>query len=133
MTVTISQDASEIDLKWMANDPVSLAFVQEAAGPIQGNYTSKVRDRNDVELAVLVVTTARVNVPDGGGTFAAYAATLPTAASFTAASDGTHLRVTIALADSSAVPPGRHNFDIQETGGVTRWRGRVTVIKDITR
>ena len=131
MPAKISQDAAELFLEWVANDPVSLEWVQQDAGPFVGDYTMQIRDRSDTVLAAPIVTTARVAGPDG---IEWDAIDISAGDPFTADEAGSHLRVTVTLADSSDVPHSTpFGYDIQQDAGVTRWRGTVTAIKDYTR
>lgn len=109
MTVTISQDAEPVNLVWVAGDPISLAFTV-AAVDWSGAYTAQVRAQPSSTSAVLLTLTvvATFTTPDTAFTMTATAA-------------------------ANTVADGRYVWDLQQTGGVTRLRGGVTVVAQVTQ
>jgi hypothetical protein len=107
MTVTISQDAEVVDLAWVEGDPLSLAFTV-AAVDWSGTYTAKVKQYASDTAALLTLTvTATYSAPDTAFTMTATAA-------------------------ANTVPAGGFVWDLQQTGGVTRLRGKVRVEAQVT-
>lgn len=105
-TPTLSQEAEELNLQWVANDPVDVSMVALDVD-WSGTYKAEVRDQPNTRgrlLAALDVTATLVDTD-------------------------THFR--FVLADSSTVPNGGF-WDCQQDDGPTRFAGRVIVVQSVT-
>lgn len=106
---TISQASDSANLEWVEHDPVSLAFVV-AGVDWSGTYGADVR-RKRRETSERICTLIVGATYDGTDT------------SFT---------MTLSRADSASVHAGSYFWDLQQTNGVTRLRGAVTVLPGVT-
>lgn len=110
VTVIISQDAVELDLEWVAGDPVTLSFIVKDVD-WSGTYVSEIRMRQNPTAQLL--------------------GTLTVSAVFTAGV-GTAFTLTMIKANSELVPAGSWAWDMEQVGGVTRLRGTVHVVQQVT-
>lgn len=110
MTCVLSQDACELNLEWVAGDPVSLAFVVDQVD-WSGTYVAQVRRKQNPSAELL--------------------GTLIVSAVYTAGV-GTAFTLTMSEANSENVPAGSWWWDMQEVNGVTRLRGTVHVVAQVT-
>ena len=110
MAVTVSQAEEGVNLVWVEGDPISLAF-SVADVDWSGTYTAQVRAGYGTTYPSLLAltVTATFDTPD---------------TDFTLTATGTL---------SAAVPAGRYVWDLQQTGGVTRLGGVVTVRGQVTQ
>lgn len=110
MTAVISQDACELNLRWVAADPVSLSFIVRDVD-WSGSYTAQVRKRQNPTSDLL--------------------GTLTVSATYLAGT-GTTFVLSMSQALSTAIPAGSWYWDLQQVAGVTRFRGSVEVVQQVT-
>lgn len=108
MTVVLSQDAEELDLVWIEQDPVALAFA--VAEDWSGVYTVQIRTRRSPTAPLVGVLAVAAVLADGVTTFT----------------------LTMSEEASALVLAGSYYWDLQQTGGVTRLGGRVIVKGQVT-
>lgn len=103
----LTQEAECLDLGWTAFDPVELSFVVVGAD-WSGDYTAQIRKRRtrDSQLLAELDVVAVYAAPDTTFTFT--------------------------LTDSSTARFPGGFWDMQQTDGRTRLRGRVLISRDIT-
>jgi hypothetical protein len=109
MTVTVSQDAEKLDLVWVASDPVSLAFTVEDVD-WSGTYTAQIRAERSATSTLIgtLTVTATFNTPD------------------------TDFTMTMTAVNSALIAAGTYYWDLQQTSGVTRLAGKVSVQPHVT-
>lgn len=105
----ISQDASELGLRWVQGDVVGLQFTVED-NDWSGSYTAQIRRSRNASAQLLGTLTV------------------------TATLNGTDTDFTLAMSalNSAAIPHGTYYWDLQQTGGVTRLWGSVEVKPQVT-
>jgi hypothetical protein len=106
----ISQDASELGLEWVEGDPISLSFTVKDVD-WSGTYEAQVRRKQNPTSELLGTLTVTATYTAGVGTL------------FT---------LTMSAIDSGLIPAGNFWWDMQEVGGVTRLRGPVHVVSQVT-
>lgn len=106
---TLTQDAGELNLEWIEGDPVSMAVVVQAVD-WSGTYTAQIR-------AVPGLTQPLV------GTLTAVA---------TYSAPDTTFLLTMSAVNSALILAGSYVWDLQQTAGPTRLRGRVHVKGQVT-
>lgn len=108
-TVTVSQDAEALNLVWVEADPVSLAFTVEAVN-WAGTYTAQIRNAQSTSgtLVGTLTVTATFDTPD------------------------TDFTLVMSQANSALIPAGTYWWDLQQTSGVTRLKGTVSVLPQVT-
>lgn len=106
---TLVQSDDDLNLRWVAGDPVSLSFSAQGAN-WTGSYVANIRVARDPASTLV-------------GTFTA-----------TATFDGTNTNfvLTLSSGQSATILAGLYFWDLQQTGGVTRLRGTVTVDTQVT-
>lgn len=107
MRNTLSQDAIQINLEWIAGDPVTLSFVV-AGTDWSGTYTSHIRNRRNPSSTLIAELTV------------------------TATFDGTDTEFMLSLANSTQIPEGTYYWDCQAVGGKTFFSGSVNVKPQVT-
>ena len=109
MTAIISQDASELGLEWIQGDPIALAFTVQNVD-WSGPYTAQIRRRPLMtsELMGTLIVSATLNA------------------------GSTDFTLTMTDVASSQIPVGTYHWDLQQTGGVTRLKGTVQVLGQVT-
>lgn len=110
MTAIISQDAVELDLEWVAADPVTLSFIVKDVD-WSGSYIAEIRRRQNPTAELLGTLTVSAVYTVGVGT------------AFT---------LTMSKVNSELVPAGSWAWDMEQVGGVTRLRGTVHVVQQVT-
>lgn len=110
VVAVISQDACQLGLEWVESDPVSLSFTVSDVD-WSGTYDSQVRRKQNPNAELL--------------------GTLTVTAVYTAGV-GTAFTLVMSEGDSSLIPAGNYWWDMQEVNGVTRLRGPVTVVGNVT-
>jgi hypothetical protein len=108
-TPVLTQDAQELNLEWIAGDPISLAFVV-AAVDWSGTYRAQLRSRPTADGALIgeLTVSAVYATPD------------------------TTFTLTMTAVLSLGILPGTYWWDLQQTGGVTRLRGQARVLEQVT-
>lgn len=105
----LSQDAQPVDIAWVEGDYVSLAFSVSGVD-WSGAYVSQVRsDRSSTSTLMGTLTV-------------------------TATYDGTNTNFTLTMSavNSALIPSGNYFWDLQQVGGVTRLRGAVKVLGQVS-
>jgi len=110
VTALISQDAVEVDLEWVAADPISLSFIVKDVD-WSGTYKAEIRRRQNPTAELLGTLTVTATYTVGVGTL---------------------FVLSMSAVDSEDVPAGSWAWDLQEVGGVTRLRGTVHVVQQVT-
>lgn len=108
-STVVSQDAQVVDIVWVAGDYVSLAFTVSGVN-WAGSYISQVRTDTS-PTATLMGSFVVTAVYDGANTL------------FT---------LTMSAANSALIPAGNYYWDIQQVGGLTRLRGSVRVLGQVS-
>lgn len=106
---TLSQDAEELNLSWVEGDPVSLAF-NVADIDWSGGYILQIRARANPAASPLLmdlIVTANYVAPD---------------TEFLLAS----------TAVLNTLGPGKYKYDMQQVNGLTRLRGTVIVVAQVS-
>ncbi len=104
MSATLSQDAKQLNLKWVHGDPVSLGFTVKNVD-WSGTYTAQIRKAQISTSALLGALTVTATLVGADTVFT----------------------LTMSAVNSALIPAGNHFWDLQQTGGVTRLRGVVEV------
>lgn len=110
MTAVISQDACELNLRWVAGDPISLSFIVKDID-WSGVYTAQIRRRQNPTSELLGSLTVSATYLAG---------------------TGTTFVLSMLKALSELVPSGTWFWDLQQSAGVTRLRGQVEVVPQVT-
>lgn len=110
MAHLLSQDASELDLEWIQADPVSLAFTVQGVD-WSGVYTAQIRRKALGADSPLLGTLTVVSALNG---------------------TDTDFTLSMSQANSASIPVGLWAWDLQQTGGVTRLKGSVKVLNQVT-
>lgn len=107
MTYTfVSQDATELGLRWYPGDPISLSWYVKGVD-WHGTYTAAVRkfeDPTSTQLKTFTVT-----------------------ATYDAGNLWTQFTVTMSQADSATIPAGQYWWSCKQAAGLTRFAGPVLV------
>lgn len=106
----ISQDAQELGLEWVQGDPISLSFVVKDED-WSGSYVAHVRKVQKPTAELLGVLTVTATYAVGVGTT---------------------FVLTMSAVNSLLIPAGNFYWDMQQVGGVTRFRGPVHVVDQVT-
>lgn len=123
-TAVISQDATELDFRWHEGDPLSLAFVVNAVD-LAGSYTQQIRRTAGAADVLLTLTWTATEVTDYD--------ILDVTGAVVSTVTGTLFTTSLAAASNTLLGGFQYVHDIQQSGGVTRFKGKVSVTAQVTR